>query len=330
MERKCTFTVKPDADYIVESWKVDGQVIDSHSASYEVTVKKDTEVSVQLVPASYKVTYKVNNEQGKLLVGKDTEEKTDGEISAAYGTSIKFTAVSNKFCHIKGWKLDGTEVTDTTEGISISADGSELTLSEVKKEHSVEAIFDAATMYEVSYEVDETSEGAASNAGTLNAKAGNTDLKLKKDQTTTVEGGKTLTFTAVPVSADFMVAGWYVNGKKVENELSNTCVIEELDKKVHVTVQFTQYKGYALPVSGEGYALSEMKRTPDDTTPDTEIRENGTLSFKVAPDTDNKYIRIDKLVINGYDCLADKLSEGKEQPENCTLVEVQKMRMEVM
>ena len=323
-DEKYTFTVKPDADYIVESWKVDGQVIDSHSTSYEVTVKKNTEVSVRLVPASYKVTYKVNNEQGKLLVGKDTEEKTDGEISAAYGTSIKFTAVSNKFCHIKGWKLDGTEVTDTTEGISISADGSELTLSEVKKEHSVEAIFDAATMYEVSYEVDETSEGAAFNAGTLNAKAGNTDLKLKKDQTTTVEGGKTLTFTAVPVSADFMVAGWYVNGKKVENELSNTCVIEKLDKKVHVTVQFTQYKGYALPVSGEGYALSEMKRTPDDTTPDTEIRENGTLSFKVAPDTDNKYIRIDKLVINGYDCLADKLSEGKEQPENCTLVEVQK------
>lgn len=323
-DEKYTFTVKPDADYIVESWKVDGQVIDSHSTSYEVTVKKNTEVSVRLVPASYKVTYKVNNEQGKLLVGKDTEEKTDGEISAAYGTSIKFTAVSNKFCHIKGWKLDGTEVTDTTEGISISADGSELTLSEVKKEHSVEAIFDAATMYEVSYEVDETSEGVASNAGTLNAKAGNTDLKLKKDQTTTVEGGKTLTFTAVPVSADFMVAGWYVNGKKVENELSNTCVIEKLDKKVHVTVQFTQYKGYALPVSGEGYALSEMKRTPYDTTPDTEIRENGTLSFKVAPDTDNKYIRIDKLVINGYDCLADKLSEGKEQPENCTLVEVQK------
>ena len=323
-DEKYTFTVKPDADYIVESWKVDGQVIGSHSTSYEVTVKKNTEVSVQLVPASYKVTYKVNNEQGKLLVGKDTEEKTDGEISAAYGTSIKFTAVSNKFCHIKGWKLDGTEVTDTTEGISISADGSELTLSEVKKEHSVEAIFDAATMYEVSYEVDETSEGAASNAGTLNAKAGNTDLKLKKDQTTTVEGGKTLTFTAVPESANFMVAGWYVNGKKVENELSNTCVIEELDMKVHVTVQFTQYKGYALPVSGEGYALSEMKRTPDDTTPDTEIRENGTISFKVAPDTDNKYIRIDKLVINGYDCLADKLSEGKEQPENCTLVEVQK------
>lgn len=114
-DEKYTFTVKPDADYIVESWKVDGQVIDSYSTSYEVRVKKNTEVSVQLVPASYKVTYKVNNEQGKLLVGKDTEEKTDGEISAAYGTSIKFTAVSNKFCHIKGWKLDGTEVTDTTK-----------------------------------------------------------------------------------------------------------------------------------------------------------------------------------------------------------------------
>ena len=39
-DEKYTFTVKPDADYIVESWKVDGQVIDSHSTSYEVTVKK--------------------------------------------------------------------------------------------------------------------------------------------------------------------------------------------------------------------------------------------------------------------------------------------------
>ena len=321
-DEKYTFTVKPDADYIVESWTVDGQVIDSHSASYEVTVKKDTEVSVQLVPASYKVTYKVNNEQGKLLVGKDTEEKTDGEISAAYGTSIKFTAVSNKFCHIKGWKLDGTEVTDTTEGISISADGSELTLSEVKKEHSVEAIFDAATMYEVSYEVDE--KGAASDAGTLKAKAGNTYLKLKKDQTTTVEGGKTLTFTAVPKSADFMVAGWFINGKEVEGELSNTLVIEELDRKIHVTVQYAKYKGYALPTANEGYLLSEMKRTPDDTEPKTDIRENGTLSFVVTPDTENKYVRIDKMIINGYDCLSGKLLEEKEQPDDCTSVKVEK------
>lgn len=321
-DEKYTFTVKPDADYIVESWTVDGQVIDSHSASYEVTVKKDTEVSVQLVPASYKVTYKVNNEQGKLLVGKDTEEKTDGEIAAAYGTSIKFTAVSNKFCHIKGWKLDGTEVTDTTEGISISADGSELTLSEVKKEHSVEAIFDVATMYEVSYEVDE--KGAASDAGTLKAKAGNTYLKLKKDQTTTVEGGKTLTFTAVPKSADFMVAGWFINGKEVEGELSNTLVIEELDRKIHVTVQYAKYKGYALPTANEGYLLSEMKRTPDDTEPKTDIRENGTLSFVVTPDTENKYVRIDKMIINGYDCLSGKLLEEKEQPDDCTSVKVEK------
>lgn len=321
-DEEYTFTVKPDADYIVESWTVDGQVIDSHSASYEVTVKKDTEVSVQLVPASYKVTYKVNNEQGKLLVGKDTEEKTDGEIAATYGTSIKFTAVSNKFCHIKGWKLDGTEVTDTTEGISISADGSELTLSEVKKEHSVEAIFDAATMYEVSYEVDE--KGAASDAGTLKAKAGNTYLKLKKDQTTTVEGGKTLTFTAVPKSADFMVAGWFINGKEVEGELSNTLVIEELDRKIHVTVQYAKYKGYALPTANEGYLLSEMKRTPDDTEPKTDIRENGTLSFVVTPDTENKYVRIDKMIINGYDCLSGKLLEEKEQPDDCTSVKVEK------
>lgn len=321
-DEKYTFTVKPDADYIVESWTVDGKEIDSHSSTYEVTVKKDTEVSVQLVPAAYKVAYKVNNELGKLLVGKDTEEKTDGETAVSYGTDIKFTAVSNQYCHIKGWKLDDKDITEETEGVSISADNSELTLLGVKKEHKVEAVFDAATMYEVSYEVDETGEGTASNAGTLNAKAGNTDLKLKKDQTTTVEGGRTLTFTASPKSADFMVARWFVNGKEVKDELTNTFVIEELDRKVHVTVQFTQYKGYALPVSGEGYVLSDIERTPDDTTPDTEIREDGTLSFKVTPDTDNQYIRIDKMIINGYNGLTGKLSEEKEQPDNCDAVEV--------
>lgn len=321
-DEKYTFTVKPDADYIVESWTVDGKAIDSHSSTYEVTVKKDTEVSVQLVPAAYKVAYKVNNELGKLLVGKDTEEKTDGEIAVSYGTDITFTAVSNQYCHIKGWKLDDKDVTEETEGVSISADNSELTLLGVKKEHKVEAVFDAATMYEVSYEVDETGEGTASNAGTLNAKAGNTDLKLKKDQTTTVEGGRTLTFTASPKSADFMVARWFVNGKEVKDELTNTFVIKELDRKVHVTVQFTQYKGYALPVSGEGYVLSDIERTPDDTTPDTEIREDGTLSFKVTPDTDNQYIRIDKMIINGYNGLTGKLSEEKEQPDNCDVVEV--------
>ena len=321
-DEKYTFTVKPDADYIVESWTVDGKAIDSHSSTYEVTVKKDTEVSVQLVPAAYKVAYKVNNELGKLLVGKDTEEKTDGEIAVSYGTDITFTAVSNQYCHIKGWKLDDKDITEETEGVSISADNSELTLLGVKKEHKVEAVFDAATMYEVSYEVDETGEGTASNAGTLNAKAGNTDLKLKKDQTTTVEGGRTLTFTASPKSADFMVARWFVNGKEVKDELTNTFVIKELDRKVHVTVQFTQYKGYALPVSGEGYVLSDIERTPDDTTPDTEIREDGTLSFKVTPDTDNQYIRIDKMIINGYNGLTGKLSEEKEQPDNCDVVEV--------
>ena len=121
-----------------------------------------------------------------------------------------------------------------------------------------------------------------------------------------------------------MVAGWFINGKEVEGELSNTLVIEELDRKIHVTVQYAKYKGYALPTANEGYLLSEMKRTPDDTTPETEIRENGTLSFVVTPDTENKYIRIDKLVINGYDCLTDKLLEEKEQPDNCTSVEAQK------
>ena len=107
-------TAQPDTGYKVSCCKVNGKAVDGENGdTFTFTVPSGAKEIPEVV--SYKVTYKVNNEQGKLLVGKDTEEKTDGEISAAYGTSIKFTAVSNKFCHIKGWKLDGTEVTDTTE-----------------------------------------------------------------------------------------------------------------------------------------------------------------------------------------------------------------------
>lgn len=107
-------TAQPDTGYKVSCWKVNGKAVDGENGdTFTFTVPSGAKEIPEVV--SYKVTYKVNNEQGKLLVGKDTEEKTDGEISAAYGTSIKFTAVSNKFCHIKGWKLDGKEVTDTTE-----------------------------------------------------------------------------------------------------------------------------------------------------------------------------------------------------------------------
>lgn len=107
-------TAQPDTGYKVSCCKVNGKAVDGENGdTFTFTVPSGAKEIPEVV--SYKVTYKVNNEQGKLLVGKDTEEKTDGEISAAYGTSIKFTAVSNKFCHIKGWKLDGKEVTDTTE-----------------------------------------------------------------------------------------------------------------------------------------------------------------------------------------------------------------------
>ena len=107
-------TAQPDTGYKVSCCKVNGKAVDGENGdTFTFTVPSGAKEIPEVV--SYKVTYKVNNEQGKLLVGKDTEEKTDGEISAAYGTSIKFTAVSNKFCHIKGWKLDGTEVTDTTK-----------------------------------------------------------------------------------------------------------------------------------------------------------------------------------------------------------------------
>lgn len=96
-----------------------------------------------------------------------------------------------------------------------------------------------------------------------------------------------------------MVASWVVNGDTVD-ALSNIFTIEKLTEKTDVVLIFTAYEGYTIPESGEGYTISDVVRTPDDTTPADEIRKGGDLSFKVTP-ADGCLIT--KLVVNGVDRL---------------------------
>ena len=106
-----------------------------------------------------------------------------------------------------------------------------------------------------------------------------------------------------------MVEKWTVNGT-VQDNLSNTLTIETLNENTTVEVTFERYAGFTIPTSGNGWTVSNVKRTPDDTKPETEIRKNGTVTFTVAP-VDGNYLT--KLEVNGTDC---RSTAGTEDSAN--------------
>lgn len=104
-----------------------------------------------------------------------------------------------------------------------------------------------------------------------------------------------------------MVEKWTVNGT-VQDNLSNTLTIENLSENTTVEVAFERYAGFTIPTSGNGWTVSNVKRTPDDTKPETEIRKNGTVTFTVSPES-GKYLTA--LKVNGTDCLTEIRNDGE-------------------
>ena len=105
-----------------------------------------------------------------------------------------------------------------------------------------------------------------------------------------------------------MVEKWTVNGT-VQDNLSNTLTIENLNENTTVEVTFERYAGFTIPTSGNGWTVSNVKRTPDDTKPETEIRKNGTVTFTVAP-VSGQYLTT--LKVNGKNCLGTISNDGDE------------------
>ena len=95
----------------------------------------------------------------------------------------------------------------------------------------------------------------------------------------------------------------------VQDNLSNTLTIENLSENTEVEVAFEPYAGFVIPTSDNGWTVSNVKRTPDDTTPVTEIRKNGTVTFTVAP-VSGQYLTT--LTVNGTNCLGTISNDGNE------------------
>lgn len=107
----------------------------------------------------------------------------------------------------------------------------------------------------------------------------------------------------------YMVKEWKVNGESVGNNLSKTLTIDSLLEATNVTVAFEKYVGFDIPEeelsssdpsSTDTCEVKDVKRVPDDTSPEEEVRRDGNLTFTMKPEEGKMF---DTLFVYGVDCL---------------------------
>ena len=178
-----------------------------------------------------------------------------------------------------------------------------LTLNDVTERHEVATDFAASQLV--------TLKTVCGENGTLTAQTGYGDalqtIDASSESGIKVEKGKKVVLTVTPADK-YMVEKWTVNGT-VQDNLSNTLTIENLNENTTVEVTFERYAGFTIPTSGNGWTVSNVKRTPDDTKPETEIRKNGTVTFTVAP-VSGQYLTT--LKVNGTNCLGTISNDGNK------------------
>ena len=297
-----TFTATPDTGYVFDHWTVDGvKPENATSASFDWTVPTGVEagtaynIRAVFVEATeeYTVTYSAGDNGTISAPGGE-----NGSVTVASGGSVTFTATPNAHYMVKGWKVDGTDVPD-------SSNQKTYTLENVRKDCTVTVEFETAALMKVDFAVD----GAN---GTLTAQADGTPLTTGEY----VPGGSDLVFTAAPAEG-YMVESWKVNGE-TQSELSNTLTIDSLTGNVTVKVAFEPLVLHTIPDSDMGYTISSITKIPADYGAANQIRSRGTVSFTVGLADD--YVNIKKLIINGYDCIADELVGDRTAPDNCLSV----------
>lgn len=285
-----TFTVTPEnTDDMVQAWQVNGSTVaemtDTADAPLTYTVKNvtaKTEVSATLIERpTYTIT--VTSEGSGTASAEPTSVKRGGS------TTITAVPSSNSY-YLKEWSVNG--------GAAQAASGNTLSLTEIRRNTTVKAVFDGAINYDVTLDVQGADTGT-----TVAAAANGKAITPQKNSPASVTRGSKVVFTATPAVENErnkqMVAQWTVNGVD-QNNISNELVIPSLTGKTDVAVKFVPYEGFAIPTGGIGWKVSDVKRVPDDTQPTSEIRKNGTVTFTMTP-VDKRLFR--KLIIGGVDCM---------------------------
>lgn len=328
------FHAAPDNGYVLSGWTVNGETVENATNpdftwSVPLGVPAEQEYTVKAIfqrnATPLTVTYQVEGNVGGTIA---TANGQDGSVSVVYGGDVTFTAEPDEYYSVKEWKVGSNTVPN-------SDNKSEYTLQNVTEDTMVTVVFQKALSFTVGYE--------AGQNGTIQAKENGQLLQLKTERTKEIPGGSTLEFKAVPAtgSPNYMVAKWTVNNVEVTKDnmstlgvtmeqghpLSNTLTIENLSRNVVVKAEFVEYTNVAVPSAGTGYVIQDVQRVPAETyanAPTNEIRKNGDLTFTVKPNGEDHYMTIGTLIVNGYDCIANKATTAGLDTQKCDSVSAKK------
>lgn len=328
------FHAAPDNGYVLSGWTVNGETVENATNpdftwSVPLGVPAEQEYTVKAIfqrnATPLTVTYQVEGNVGGTIA---TANGQDGSVSVVYGGDVTFTAEPDEYYSVKEWKVGSNTVPN-------SDNKSEYTLQNVTEDTMVTVVFQKALSFTVGYE--------AGQNGTIQAKENGQLLQLKTEHTKEIPGGSTLEFKAVPAtgSPNYMVAKWTVNNVEVTKDnmstlgvtmeqghpLSNTLTIENLSRNVVVKAEFVEYTNVAVPSAGTGYVIQDVQRVPAETyanAPTNEIRKNGDLTFTVKPNGEDHYMTIGTLIVNGYDCIANKATTAGLDTQKCDSVSATK------
>lgn len=328
------FHAAPDNGYVLSGWTVNGETVENATNpdftwSVPLGIPAEQEYTVKAIfqrnATPLTVTYQVEGNVGGTIA---TANGQDGSVSVVYGGDVTFTAEPDEYYSVKEWKVGSNTVPN-------SDNKSEYTLQNVTEDTMVTVVFQKALSFTVGYE--------AGQNGTIQAKENGQLLQLKTEHTKEIPGGSTLEFKAVPAtgSPNYMVAKWTVNNVEVTKDnmstlgvtmeqghpLSNTLTIENLSRNVVVKAEFVEYTNVAVPSAGTGYVIQDVQRVPAETyanAPTNEIRKNGDLTFTVKPNGEDHYMTIGTLIVNGYDCIANKATTAGLDTQKCDSVSATK------
>ena len=296
------FTAQPKAGYQVKGWytAADGTTAitgtKSEQNSYTMTNLTDEAtvyIAFEPIP-TYEITINTTGLGHVTATVNDTEtEIADGKLTVSRYADVVLTAVPDANQYLTGWTLDGTAKSNS----SLS-----LTLDDVTTNHTVAADFKASQLV--------TLKTVCGAHGTLTAQAGYGNALDIIDASSAsgiqVEKGKKIVLTVKPADS-YMVEKWKVNDT-VQDNLSNTLTIENLNENTTVEVAFEPYEVFAIPQNGTGYTVSVVEKIPNDYGDATKIRARGTVTFTVKPD-DGKYLTA--MTVNNKNCFGEITNTDK-------------------
>lgn len=255
-----TFTVTPDANYVLDHWTVTGpagQALAFTQNGTEITVpnaRVNLTVAATTKPAPSQqmtVSYRVAGANGNLTC----PVPNGGSVAA--GSAVVFTATPNTAFLPDTWTVTGASEADYTVTVS----------------------FKAAVQYTVQAGVKNATGGSILYGGSRYTEAV-TDGTAKHS----VIPGASLSFTAEPAAGQ-MISGWYVNGVLQEGE-QNDVFTTAATANTRVEVAFTAHVSYLVEPQAAHCAIEVHAKNPDyhGADGDFAVHKNGSIVFLVKPE----------------------------------------------